>query len=289
MARVAAGSKVIRDWGLFLLVGTSVFLLCVVGSAQQPLPQPPTSGVQPTPPPGTQPIPPGVPTATPAAHPLDQPIAWLGEARRNYTAVKDYTCTMIKRERVRGVLQDENIISLTCKAQPFSIYMKWLGPAKFRGQEVCYVEGRNNGMMRVKSKGIIGGITDFINIAPNDRRVMDHSRHTIHEAGIGKLIEQSSQIMDAERRLNKTQVRTGEFAFNNRRCLRVELARTERNDQIYCYRSLLYLDKDSKLPVRMENYDWPVSGGNPDGELLETFSYVDLRFNSGVPDEFFIK
>src|SRR5262245_34222499 len=77
--------------------------------------------------------------AAPNANPLDQPLAWLQEARKNYANVNDYSCTLVKRERVNGTLQDENIILLNFRAQPHSIYMKWLGPNSFRGQEVCYV------------------------------------------------------------------------------------------------------------------------------------------------------
>jgi hypothetical protein len=267
------GSRKIWQLGYYVAALGLVVGLSLVAPAQPPSP-PPTAGA---------------PAAAPTTTPLDQPLAWMAEARRNYTAVRDYSCTMLKRERVRGVLQDENIIALSCKTQPFSIYMKWYSPAKFRGQEVCYVQGKNNGMMRVQSKGLLGGITGFVNIAANDKRVMEHSRHTIHEAGIGNLIEQCSKIMEAERRLNRTQVRTGEFMFNNRHCLRIETLRPERNDQYYCYRSVLYLDKDSKLPVRMENYDWPIQGGSPDGDLLEMFSFVDLRFNAGITDDFFTK
>ena len=47
--------------------------------------------------------------------------------------------------------------------------------------------------------------------------------------------------------------------------------------------------KESKLPIRLENYDWPVQGGTEGGELLETFSYVNLRFNVGLKDADFVK
>ena len=92
-----------------------------------------------------------------------------------------------------------------------------------------------------------------------------------------------------ERQINKAQVQTAEYNCNGRRCIRVETKRPERTDQVYCYRGLLYLDKESKLPIRMDNFDWPVSGGSADGELLESFNYVDLRFNVGLTDEFFHK
>ena len=52
---------------------------------------------------------------------------------------------------------------------------------------------------------------------------------------------------------------------------------------------MLYIDNDTKLPVRAENYDWPRQGGPPEGELLEMFSYIDLRFNVGLTDQEFSK
>lgn len=226
---------------------------------------------------------------TPAADPLDQPIAFLQEARRNYPAVKDYTCTLVKRERIKGQLSDEDIIMMSFRQQPFSVYMKWLSPAKFKGQEVAYVHGRNSNKMRVKSKGLLGNITDFVSIDPQDRRVFEHSRHSIYEAGIGNLIDQSLQSMEAERKIGKSKVQVGEYTYDNRRCYRIETIRPERHPSFTNYRTVLYLEKDSKLPIRTENYDWPTAGSGSEGELIESFSFVGLRFNVGLTDDLFNK
>jgi hypothetical protein len=39
--------------------------------------------------------------------------------------------------------------------------------------------------------------------------------------------------------------------------------------------------------VRAEVYDWPAKKGNPNGELLECYSYVNLKFNVGLTDAAF--
>ena len=52
---------------------------------------------------------------------------------------------------------------------------------------------------------------------------------------------------------------------------------------------MIYLEKASKLPIRVENYDWPRAGGAPGGDLLEVFSYVNLQFNTGLEDKLFNK
>jgi hypothetical protein len=235
-----------------------------------------------------QPVPAAGPAAgaPPAAAPLDEPLRLLGEARQSYQRVRDYTCTLIKQERVRGQLQPENMMTMRVRTQPFSVYLKWYGPKQFAGQEVSYVAGRNGNMMSVHSTGLMGAV-GFVKIAPNDPRVLQHSRHTITEAGIGNLIERYATRWEAERRQNKTQVRLADYEYNKRRCSRVECIHPEKTPDAYCYRNIVYFDKETRLPIRTESYDWPRQGGPPGGDLLEAFSFVDLRFNVNLNDAAF--
>src|SRR5262249_11289766 len=124
-------------------------------------------------------------------------------------------------------------------------------------------------------------------IDPNDRRVFEHSRHTIREAGMGNMCDQLIRCFETEKQLNKSQVTVAEYNCNNRRCYRIEVTRTERTPQSYCYRTVVYIDQETKLPLRTENYEWPAQGGTPGGELLEMFSYYDIRFNAGLTDAHF--
>jgi hypothetical protein len=233
------------------------------------------------------------PGAAAPAHPLDQPLQWMYEARKAYSAVRDYECTLVKQERIDGVLSPQNIILMKFRGSPFSVNMRWLAPTP--GQEVSFVYGRNNNMMRVNfSKGLKKAI-GFVSVDPFDGRVMKHSRHHIYEAGIGNLIEQTIKNMEMERRLNKTQVQTAEYTYNERPCWRIESTRTERmagadgRDVFYSHRTVMYLDKERKLPIRAENYDWPVQGGTPGGDLMEMFSFVNLNLNVGLTDAHFAR
>jgi hypothetical protein len=222
--------------------------------------------------------------------PLDRPLALMYEGKRKYAEVRDYTCTMQSQERVRGVLLEPNLIQMKMRTQPFSVYMRWLAPDSSRNQEVCFVLGRNGNKMRVKSHRLgKGGLLGWMSVDPSDSRVTEHSRHTIYEAGLGNLIEQTIKYWDAERQLGKTQVKMAEYTCNNRRAVRIETTHTERLPQFYCYRSVLYVDAETKLPLRTENYDWPRAGGPAEGELLEMFSYFDMRLNVGLPDQDFNK
>jgi hypothetical protein len=236
------------------------------------------------------------PTLAPAQQPvanqsLDQMLQWLYEGRKFHASLRDYSCYLIKQERVRGVLLPENVIQFKFKPQPFSVHMKWMSPNDLAGQEVAFQQGYNNNKMRVhpKVKGFGKNLLGFVTIDPSDPRVLEHSRHTIHEAGIGNSIEQLIRNFEMERQINKTNVQIAEYSYDKRKCFRVEATRTEYRKEAYCYRSVIYIDQENKLPIRLENYEWPVQNGAASGELMEVFSYVSLEFNRGIPDAQFRK
>lgn len=223
----------------------------------------------------------------PARSPLDEPLRLIAAARQSYQGIRDYTCLLVKREHLRGQLQPENLIVMKVRTQPFSVYLRWHQPKQFAGQEVCYVEGRNRGMMRVHSSGLLGAV-GFISLDPNDPRVRENSRHTITEAGIGNLIERLAQRYEADRRYNNTQVRLGDYVYDQRRCRRVETIHANNaGGEILFYRNVVYFDQQTHLPIRVENYDWPRPGGNTGGDLLEVYAYANLRLNVGLGDEVF--
>ncbi len=236
---------------------------------------------------GAQNPPPAAPSTPVRAGQMDVPLRLIADARQSYQAVQDYTCTFIKRERLGTQVQPEQLIAMKVRTQPFSVYMRWQRPGPMLGQEVCYVTGRNNGMMRAHSTGLLG-VVGFISMDPRDPRALETSRHAITEAGIGNLIERYGQAWELENRLNRTQLRIQEYDVGGRRCMRVETVHADNaNRQIPFYRSIVYFDKQNHLPIRVENYDWPRPGVDPAGALVESYSYLDLRLNVGLSDAVF--
>jgi hypothetical protein len=223
--------------------------------------------------------------ATVAASPLDEPLRLVGLARQSYQRVQDYQCRMVKRERIGNRLQPENTMLMYVRTNPLSIFFHWVAPADLAGQEVCYVAGRYNGNMRVRPHGLLGA-TGFHTIEPNDPRARQTSRHPITDAGIGALIDQLAAGWANERRWAQTQVTMAEYDFDGRRCVRVDAIHQARDGRFQHYRDIVYFDKTTALPIRMEAYDWPRRAGDG-GELLEMYSYVGLRLNVGLRDDVF--
>jgi Protein of unknown function (DUF1571) len=223
-----------------------------------------------------------------AQSPLDQPLRLLAEAQQVYNQVQTYECMLISQERVNGKLLPEKVIQMSFRKNPFSVYMKWVAPKEEAGQEVCYVDGRHQNMMKVLPGGFAKSF-GWQTIEVNSPQVMQHSRHKITEAGFGNWVERYTKAWNAERALGKTKVQMAEYNYNNRPCLRVETIHTMREASFYCYRSVLYFDKETHLPVRLECFDWPRQGGPPEGELMECFSYVNLQFNVSIPESVFMR
>ena len=54
----------------------------------------------------------------------------------------------------------------------------------------------------------------------------------------------------------------------------------------YAAKMVVYVDKETKLPVRFEAYADPKTGAAT-GDLLEMYSFTDLKFNSGIGENTF--
>ncbi len=226
------------------------------------------------------------PSAASSPQDLDQAMSLLDATRTRFEKVRDYECQLIKRERVKGLLLPEGTMTMKVRNKPFSIYLHCESPDDDKGLEVCYVEGRNRGMMRVRPAGI-KGILDFWSIDPNDSRAFKKNRHCITEAGIGHLLESTAKYWEMELSLKKTIVQISEDQVGRHACTRIETIHPDREaGDFYGYRCVLWLDKSTQLPVGAETYDWPRKG-SPNGDLLESYRYLKLRTNVGLGDETF--
>ncbi|HEV8059594.1 MAG TPA: DUF1571 domain-containing protein [Gemmataceae bacterium] len=219
--------------------------------------------------------------------PLDLPLRLISQARASYDGIEDYACLFVKRERLHNQLQPENLVAMRVRTRPFSVDLQWLKPSDTTGQEACYVAGRNAGQMRVRSAGLLGSV-GFVSLDTNDPRVLENSRHSIKEAGIGNVISRFGEGWTMERSVNKTRVQVADYDYNKRHCVRVETFHPDNSDRVFLfYRSVVYFDRENHLPIRVENYDWPKKPGDFAGELVESYSYADLKTNIRLKDEVF--
>src|SRR5438552_1710634 len=137
--RLAKKRRRLWRFGLAMVLG-----LILVGGANAPSAAPPQEGGRATP----------APQEVVASTPFDVPLRLMAEARKACQNVKDYSCTLVKRERINGKLEPEHVISMKVRNNPFSVALVWQSPREQAGQEVVYVAGQNKNTMRVLPKGI---------------------------------------------------------------------------------------------------------------------------------------
>lgn len=221
--------------------------------------------------------------------PLDPAIGLITEACQRFKSVQDYECRLIKQERVNGKLLPEGAAIMKVRNNPLSIYLQCESPASDRGVQVCYVANKNHGKMRVHPNGLFG-VFGFVSVNLRDPRALEKNRHCITEAGLGNLLETTACSWAMERRLNKTQVEMADDIINGRACTRIVTVHPDRNaGSFYGYRCVLWIDKETLLPVGAETYDWPRPGSPAGGDLLERYRFVDIRCNIGLGDSVFAR
>src|SRR5262245_14617488 len=203
---------------------------------------------------------------------------WISAARETFTRVRDYQCTLTKRERIDGTLQDEQVATMKVRQQPFSVNVKFTAPRSAAGKEASYVAGKYNGMLKAKSGGALG-LVGYVTMDPRDPKALRGTRHSITEAGIGNLIDQLSAA-HAQEIKRTVQITIAEVSFNRRNCVRFDVSDPGADGVNQQPRTLIYFDKETNLPIRYEAYDRR-------GDLVECFSYTDLRFNVGLTDASF--
>lgn len=213
----------------------------------------------------------------------------IADAQASFARVHDYVGLFYRQERVNGQMQPEQTIQIWVRQQPFSVHMKWLGPQKNVGQEAYFVAGKNNNQVKAKASGVLLSAMGFLSFDPTDPKIMATNRHPITEAGIGNLIERLEQGYEAEKRLPPDQsvLSFADFKFLNKPVTRMESAHRVNNGQFYCHRTVVFIDKETRLPVRFEAYDWPKATSPPGGDMLECYSFVDVKFNVGLNDAAF--
>jgi hypothetical protein len=227
--------------------------------------------------------------ATPAkATTLDDALRFTAQAKTAYAKVNDYTCRFIKRERDGGQLTPTHVVEMKLKERPFSVHLRWTEPRDMAAQEVCYVDGKNNGEMRVKPTGLLSTL-GWVDLSPDDPRARKSSRYRITEAGIGRLIDRLARCWEEEKKLGLSTVGVATYEYDGKRCDRVDIVRDSRaRGRVEFSRTIVFFDRTTGLPIRLEHYLWPARPGQP-AELAESFSYAALRLNVGLRDAEFVK
>lgn len=202
---------------------------------------------------------------------------WLQQTEKALTNVESYTAVFHRIERVDGKLIPEEVTILKFK-RPFKVYMKWIRPSK--GQESLYVEGANQNRIRAHGSGLKGLVT--VNLDPTGALAMENSRHPITEAGLHHLVGKiASNIRRGLRAGELSAKEHGEQTVYGRKTRELEgMLPKDPSKGYYCYRCIVNVDLETKMPIRTQIFDW-------NNHLVECYGYERLKLNPGLSDKDF--
>ncbi len=214
---------------------------------------------------------------------LDDAIRMAKDALVRLRSVRDYTATLVKRERVNGKLGDYEYWRIKVRHEPFSVYMKSLKPVAGAGREVIYVAGSNDGKLLAHDPKFVALGT--LSLKPDGVIAMRGQRYPITEVGIQALL--ASLVERGEReKMQGSEIRVSFYPnakINGRPTNLIQLVRTKRSPTDDFYRVRVYIDTELELPIRYEAHDWPPSPGEMPS-LIEEYTYLNLKLNQGLGD-----
>src|SRR5262249_719751 len=159
-----------------------------------------------------------------------------------------------KRERIDGVLQDEQVAILQVRTQPFSVHVKFVAPKPVAGKEASYVQGKHNGKMRAKAGGPLA-LVGYITMEPTAKRRIHGTHHAITEAAIGNLIDRVTQSLNRPVNGPQPVIAVGECTIARHSCVCFDITDPAADGIANQYRTLIYFDRETNLPTRYEAYD----------------------------------
>lgn len=207
--------------------------------------------------------------------------------------VRDYSCGIVRQERVDGRLQAAEYMTAKVRHQrtiggkvaiPFGVYLNVQAPAKVKGREVLFVDGKNDGDMIVRNGGKRFAFVTAT-IQPDSDRAMRGNRYPLTEFGFENLVKRLIEVVKEDIRLNvNTKVEFFENAsLNGRSCTGIRVTHPDFDSRLRFHKATVFMDNELEVPVHYEAYGWSKQDGQ-EPPLLEKYTYRDIKLNVGYTD-----
>jgi len=230
-------------------------------------------------------------------HPLDPALKIARDGLENIqTNIADYECTLIKRERVGATLNDYEYMFARVRNRkvedgrivtPLSVYLRFLKPDSVKGQEVLWVEGKNNNKLLGHQGGRLGKLTPSVWLDPNGPIAMRGNRYPITEMGVENLVVKLLEKGNRDRNRDECEVQFYKDAkINGRPCTLLEVKHPVARPYFDFHIAQIYIDSEMNLPTRYAAYSWPEAGSDKP-VLLEEYTYLNMKTNVGLTDQHF--
>jgi hypothetical protein len=225
---------------------------------------------------------------TDGEHPMVQVIKMADDGLdRLDNVVEDYTCTLVKRERINGDLGEHQYIFTKVRHKPFSVYMYFIAPGPMKGREVIFVDGQNNGKMQAHEAQGWRSKFGMVSLDPTSRLAMTGQRYPITMTGIRIMTSRLVEVAQEDTKYGECEVQIREGGkINGRDCTCIQCVHPVPRKEFRYHMARVFIDDELQIPVRYAAYLWPrTKEGKP--ELDEEYTYLNIKLNNGLTDKDF--
>lgn len=247
----------------------------------------------------TRPSAPAMPTIS-VDHPLTDVISYAKQEEAYIRqAIRDFTCRLVKRERIDGLLQDHQYIDMRVRqhrvedgsvVQPLNVFLEFAGPKKLVGRRVLYIEGANEGKMLARNGG---RRFDYVvaHVDPAGENAMRESLVPITQSDFSHILRQMIVVLERHARLdpegqNTKAERIDGAKINGRSCGLIRITHPHKMDGLEFHTANVYVDDELRVPVRVDFSSWSRGPKFP-APLLAEYTYTNLKLNVGLEDAAF--
>jgi len=204
-------------------------------------------------------------------------ISLLQWCLQNYDkTVTDYSCTLIKQERLNGRLLPEQQIKVKYVDSPFSVAMTWVkNPGK--ADRAIYVEGKYDGNMLIRpAASWLRMIRPQVRRLPNGKDAQKATLRSIDMFGFRNGLVNLLKIYSLADKAGELAMEFGGYStVAGKKCI-VIVRHLPATDPAYPNKiTEIHIDIERLLPICVKGIGW-------DDELLCNYIYKDLRFNVGL-------
>jgi hypothetical protein len=224
-----------------------------------------------------------------AENPLDVVLDIADKSHKHLLEnIRDYECLMVSAVQMNGKLRDAQYMQ--CKIRegnptagiPFAVYGKFLKPQSLNGQEVIWVEGKNDGNLVAHQAGLLN-LTRW-NLPPDGTIAMNGNKYPITEIGLVNLLELMIERGRRDRAYGECEISFDpKVEVDGRKCVLLEIRHPKKEGPYDFHLARIYFDIEQQLLFGYEGFDWPAGPGQ-EPPLLEKFFYSDLRLNVGLTE-----
>lgn len=222
-----------------------------------------------------------------AEHPLKRAIDLANASLTATAKLRDYSYVFVKREEVNGKPAERHeAVYMKIRREPFSVYVKTLGPAKV-GCEAIYVTGKNNGLALAHGAGYQKVLLGTMKLEPRSDMMMEGQRYPITSAGFENMLTKIVQLYQQGLKFPESDVQISSGArVDGINCTFVQVTHTARRPEFPFHMTRVFYDEQTNLPVHWEAYGWPAREG-AEPPVIEDYTYRNVQTNVGLTDRDF--